>query len=78
MRSSLGWGGSAEDVARIVAVLEARGIQTRVLIDVVTNAWGEPARPGDDGSTPTTASLEYLNRDGAAVAELLRARGIRP
>jgi len=78
MRSSVGWGGSVEDVARVVALLEDRGIHTRVVIDVVTNEWGEPARPHGDGSAPPTASLEYVNRDAAAVAELLRARGIRP
>ena len=77
MRSSFGWGGSVEDVARVVAVLEARGVHTRLLIDVVGTAWGEPARPQGDRSTPTSASLEYLNRDAAAVAEVLHARGIR-
>ena len=40
MRSSVGWGGSVEDVARVVALLEDRGIHTRVVLDVVTNEWG--------------------------------------
>jgi hypothetical protein len=57
MRSSFGWGGSVEEVARVVALLEGCGIHTRVVIDVITNAWGEPARPQGDGSAPPTASL---------------------
>ena len=74
MRSSSGWGGSVEDVARIVALLEGRGIRPRSHRRR-HECVGRAARPGDDGSTPTTASLEYLNRDGAAVGELrLRAQ----
>lgn len=78
MPTTFSWGGSVQDVAQIVADLEARRVRARVVTEETATAWGESAHPQTSRPDVRTAALEYANRDAKAVGEILRGRGIRP
>jgi hypothetical protein len=78
MWTGFNWGGSVQDVARIAEELEARGIHVRVVTEAIADGWGERVHPRASGPVAKTAALEYVNRGGDAVAEVLRQHGIRP
>lgn len=79
METSFGWGGSADDVARIASALEAQGIATGISADATAaEEWGEPVGLGPGDPMTHTASLSYRNRDAKTVEAMLRAHGIEP
>ena len=83
MDTSVGWGGSEADVARIASEPAKRGVTTRVRTEPPTEGWPEPAygRGGREdpqgGPALPTASLSYRDRDATAAGATLRAHGIR-
>jgi hypothetical protein len=78
MPTTFTWGGSVQDVAQIVADLEARGVLAHVVTQETATAWGDRSHPRTSGSVVREAGLEYANRDAKAVGEVLRRRGIHP
>ena len=73
-----GWGGSVEEVGRVAALLEARGVHTRVVPDDEPPSGPDPAPPHAEVPTRATASLHYLNRDADAVRKALHDNDIHP
>ena len=76
-QTSFGWGGSVNDVARIAAELEARGVRAVVVTEGNAIGWGESAPATASDAVEQTAALEYANRDVKAVGDVLRRHGIR-
>lgn len=78
MLTTFNWGGSVQEVAQIVADLQARGVHAHVVTEETATAWGDSTYPRASGPVVKEAGLEYTNRDAKAVAEILRGRGIHP
>lgn len=78
METSVGWGRSTEEVARIADELEAEGVYARVRSEAPGSPWRVRAEPPSDKAEATTAALEYRNGDVDVVRKKLREHGVRP
>jgi hypothetical protein len=78
METSVDWGGSVEEVARIADELESEGVHARVRPDAPGSPWRVGADPPPDTAEATTAALEYRNGDLDVVRKKLREHGVRP
>lgn len=78
MPTTFNWGGSVQDVAQIVADLEARGVRAHVVTEETGTAWGDSTSRHTGGPDVKAAGLEYANRDAKVVDEVLRGRGVHP
>ena len=78
METSVDWGGSVEEVARIADELEAEGVRARVRPEAPGSPWRDRAELPPDNAEATTAALEYRNGDVDVVRKKLREHGVRP
>ena len=78
METSVGWGGSVDEVARIADELAAEGMYARVRPEASGFGWRDRAELPPDSAEAATAALEYRNGDVDVVRRKLREHGVRP
>lgn len=78
METSVDWGGSVEEVARIADELAAEEVHARVRPDVPGPPWRVRADPFHDKAEARTVALEYRNGDVDVVRKKLREHNVRP